>query len=206
MERSSPSKVRMVPGASSWARALAHACTSDGRTADRRRVPSRVPAMWTSIRLDTRRAVVGRCGRVAAHARAYSVTVVRSLWSTYCPRSLSASTVAANRSASPFRRKVRLRCFPSGSRNRTSQTLASLPSRRVSRCSTLATSALRAGRTLVRQHLLDDLVVGAHVIGLLLLFGSRRPVLLRWHIPEVPPRIAAGRAERSPNPPADRRR
>src|SRR5437763_1227399 len=102
MERSNETRFRRVDGASTWARSDAQAWISEGRTADSRRSPSLVPAIWVSIRLETRRAVDGRCGRAAAHALAYSATVVRSLWSMYWPRNLSASTVAANRVASPF--------------------------------------------------------------------------------------------------------
>jgi hypothetical protein len=50
--------------------------------------------MWSRIIISVRRAVVGRCGRVSAHLRAYSATVVFE-GSTYVPRALSASTVAA---------------------------------------------------------------------------------------------------------------
>ncbi len=50
--------------------------------------------MCNRIIISVRRAVVGRWGRVSAHPRAYSATVILE-GSMYVPRTLSASTVAA---------------------------------------------------------------------------------------------------------------
>lgn len=55
----------MVVGARTWARSVAQAWTSDGRTAASRREPSGVASTWRRTRLACGSAVLARCGRVA---------------------------------------------------------------------------------------------------------------------------------------------
>ena len=55
MERSKPTRLRVVAGPSSFARSLAQPWTSLGFTSASRRFPNLVPPMWLSMRPAVRR-------------------------------------------------------------------------------------------------------------------------------------------------------
>jgi hypothetical protein len=76
IERSVPTTSRKVLGDSLRDRSVAHACTSDGRSATSRLEPSGVASMWVLINVAVRAAVLTRWGRAAAHCLAYSLTVI----------------------------------------------------------------------------------------------------------------------------------